>query len=230
MSCTRGKASPNPFVKLQLFADSGGYCQNPKCNLSLFHSIGNNDFHIAEMAHIIAASNDGPRSLETLTEVDKGKFENLILLCPNCHTTIDKAESEFPDDLLRIWKSNHSLKIQNLFGIEKYNNRSEIRKIAKRIMLENKVIFDKFGPLTDERFNPESEFPKKWREGIHKTILPNNRQLLQLIEVNYALLNPQEELLFAEFKQHVRDFEDKHINNNEISGATFPIEMNNIFE
>lgn len=99
-----------------------------------------------------------------------------------------------------------------------------------RIMLENKVIFDKFGPLTDERFNPESESPKKWREGIHKTILPNNRKLVQLVDINYELLNTEEELLFAEFKQHVSDFEDKHINNNEISGATFPVKMDKIFE
>lgn len=230
MSCKRGKASPNPFVKLQLFADSGGFCQNPECNLSLFHNIGNNDFHIAEMAHIIGASDDGPRSSVSLTAFDKGKFENLILLCPNCHTTIDKAESEFPDNLLRKWKSNHSSKIRDQFGIKKYSDRSAIRKIVKRIMLENRVIFDKFGPLTEERFNPESEFPKKWREGIHQTILPNNRTLLQLIDVNYELLNTEEEILFAEFKQHVRDFEDKHINDNEISGATFPIKMNYIFE
>ncbi|AWH86328.1 hypothetical protein HYN59_14965 [Flavobacterium album] len=230
MSCKRGKASPSPLVKLQLFADSGGYCQNPECNLHLFQNVGDSDFHIAEMAHIIAASGDGPRSSVVLSPVDKGSFENLILLCPNCHTKIDKAESEFPDNLIRRWKSDHSLKISRQFGIIRYSSRSEIRKVVMRIMLENKVIFDKFGPLTDERFNPESESPKKWREGIHKTILPNNRKLVQLVDINYELLNTEEELLFAEFKQHVSDFEDKHINNNEISGATFPVKMNKIFE
>ena len=97
-------------------------------------------------------------------------------------------------------------------------------------MLENKVIFDTVGPLTDERFNPESENPKKWKDGILSTILPNNRKLLEIIEVNYNLLNSDEEIVFANFKQHVRDFEDKHINDNELSGATFPIKMNNIFE
>lgn len=230
MPCKRGKASPNPYVKLQLFADSGGYCQNPECNLALFHNIGESNFHIAEMAHIIGASNDGPRSSTSLKAIDKGKFENLILLCPNCHTKIDKAENEFSDDLLKKWKLNHSSKIQSIFGIKEYKDRLEIKQVVKKIMLENKVLFDRFGPLTDERFNPESEFPKKWREGIHTTILPNNRKLLQIIEVNYTLLNPGEEIMFAEFKQHVRDFEDKHINNNEISGATFPIKMNNIFD
>jgi len=230
MSCKRGKATPNSYVKLQLFADSGGYCQNPECNLPLFHNVGESNFHIAEMAHIIGASNDGPRSLITLTKDDKGKFENLILLCPNCHTKIDKAESEFSDRLLKKWKSSHSLKIQVLFGIKKYENRSGIRQVVKKIMLENRVIFDTVGPLTDERFNPESENPKKWKEGILSTILPNNRKLLEIIEANYNLLNPEEEIVFANFKQHVRDFEDKHINDNELSGATFPIKMNNIFE
>lgn len=230
MSCKRGKATPNPYVKLQLFADSAGYCQNPECNLPLFHNVGKSNFHIAEMAHIIGASNDGPRSSITLTKADKGKFENLILLCPNCHTKIDKTESEFSDKLLKKWKSNHSLKIQDLFGIIKYENRSAIRQVVKKIMLENKVIFDTVGPLTDERFNPESENPKKWKEGILSTILPNNRKLLEIIEVNYNQLNHEEEIVFANFKQHVRDFEDKHINDNELSGATFPIKMNNIFE
>jgi len=230
MYCNRGKASPNPYVKLQLFADSGGYCQNPECNLALFHSLGESKFHIAEMAHIIGASKDGPRNKIHLKTIDKGKFENLILLCPNCHTMIDKAENEFSDNLLKKWKSNHSLKIQTLFGIKKYDSRDAIRQVLKKIMLENKVIFDTVGPLTEERFNPESENPKKWKKGILSTILPNNRKLLQIIEVNYDLLKPDEEIVFANFKQHVRDFEDKHINDNELSGATFPIKMNNIFE
>ncbi|VXB57882.1 conserved hypothetical protein [Flavobacterium sp. 9R] len=230
MSCKRGKASPSPYVKLQLFADSGGYCQNPECNLPLFHNLGESNFHIAEMAHIIGASNDGPRNSITLTKSEKGKFENLILLCPNCHTKIDKVESEFSDSLLKKWKSNHSRRIKDLFGIKKFEERESIRKVLRKIMLENKVIFDTVGPLTDERFNPESENPKKWKEGILSTILPNNRKILGIVEANYDLLNPDEEIVFANFKQHVRDFEDKHINDNELSGATFPLKMNNIFE
>lgn len=230
MSCKRGKASPNPYVKLQLFADSAGYCQNPECNLALFHSLGESKFHIAEMAHIIGASIDGPRNSISLKAIDKGKFENLILLCPNCHTKIDKAENEFSDKLLKKWKANHSQKIKDLFGIKKFENREAIRKVLRKIMLENRIIFDTVGPLTDERFNPESENPKKWKEGILSAILPNNRKILQIIEFNYDLLNSEEEIIFANFKQHVRDFEDKHINDNELSGATFPIKMNTIFE
>lgn len=58
MACNRGKANPNSHTKLQLFADSGGYCQNPDCNLNLFHNIGEANFHIAEMAHIISAAEE----------------------------------------------------------------------------------------------------------------------------------------------------------------------------
>ena len=230
MSCKRGKASPTPYVKLQLFADSGGYCQNPTCNIALFQSFGESNFHLAEMAHMIGASNEGPRTSQSLNLEEKGMFENLILLCPNCHTKIDKAETEFPDLLLKTWKAKHSKKIKNLFGIKKFRNRESARSAIKKIMLENKVIFDTVGPLTDERFNPESENPKKWKEGILSTILPNNRKLLEIIEANYHLLLPEEEITFANFKQHVRDFENKHINDNELSGTTFPIRMNKIFE
>ena len=87
MTCKRGKASPDAHTKLRLFADSGGYCQNPNCNVNLFLNIGEADFHIAEMAHIISAGDLGPRS-KNLTKEQKGEFLNLILLCPNCHTKI----------------------------------------------------------------------------------------------------------------------------------------------
>lgn len=229
MSCKRGKASPNNHVKLQLFADSGGYCQNPHCNKNLFITVGESDFHIAEMAHIFSASDSGPRSDSKLTKEARGEFENLILLCPNCHTSIDKADIEYPDSLIKTWKKEHSNIIKKIFNVKLCTTREEVLQFIKPLMLENKFIFEIYGPMTDERFNPESEIPKEWNRNIHKTILPNNRKILNIIDTNYSLLNNEEKIVFAKFKIHVKDFEDKHINNENSNGAMFPIEMNKIF-
>ncbi|OCB77160.1 hypothetical protein B0A79_01945 [Flavobacterium piscis] len=230
MSCSRGKASPNPHTKIKLFADSGGYCQNPGCNINLFLSIGNTDFHIAEMAHIISAGNSGPRSDLTISKDLKGEFSNLILLCPNCHTKIDKAESEFPEEKILNWKETHSEKIKLIFNIKKHENRIDVRRSIIPLLNENKTIFKTYGPLTEQRFNPESEIPKIWLSKIQQKILPNNRKILSTIEVNYDLLNEIEMETFELFRQHLLDFEAKHINNEEINALQFPQELNNIFK
>jgi len=95
MPCSRGLANPDRHTTLRLFADSGGYCQRPECANPLFVDTGTKSIHVAEMAHIIAASGKGPRADATVTQADKGSYDNLILLCGNCHTTIDKAPADF---------------------------------------------------------------------------------------------------------------------------------------
>ena len=109
------------------------------------------------------------------------------------------------------------------------NNRPEVRKLVIPILTQNKTIFETYGPMTDERFNPESEMPKIWISKIHQYILPNNRKLLSLLDKNYNLLNAEEIRIVELFRQHVLDFESKHINNEEINGIQFPTKLNQIF-
>lgn len=227
MSCSRGKASPNSHTKLRLFADSAGYCQNPACNTNLFLSIGEEEFHIAEMAHIFSAGDGGPRSKIKLSKEERGKYENLILLCPNCHTEIDKVESKYSDERIRKWKKEHNSRIINLFNLSKFSSRSEARDRLEPLLRQNRAVFTRYGPMT-ERFNPESESPRLWLIKIHEFLLPNNRKIVQLLEDNYEYLNDSEMEVFEFFKQHVHDFELKHLDNKDINGIQFPDQMNKI--
>jgi hypothetical protein len=229
MSCSRGEAAPNSHTKLKLFADSGGYCQNPDCNSNLFLTIGASEFHIAEMAHIISAGDKGPRTDSSLTPADKGDFANLILLCPTCHTKIDKAEEEYPNTLIIEWKKKHSEKIRRIFNIKQYQTRDQARNAVVPLLTENKVIFDTYGPMTDARFNPESEMPMRWLAKVHQSILPNNRKLLNILDMNYGLLLEKEKETVELYRQHVFDFEQKHINKADIDSLQFPIKMSLIF-
>jgi len=228
MECSRGKASPNNFVKSKLFANSGGYCQNPDCNENLFKTFDKSEIHIAEIAHIISV-NIGARNNDKLSPKQKGSYENLILLCPNCHTTIDKAENDFPEEVILKWKSEHQAKLNSLFGIKRFESRAEARKYVEQLLLENKTIFETYGPNTDERFNPESTMPILWRKKITEFIIPNNRKILNLILANYELLNAEEKNAFENFKQHLHDFEGKHIFGSQVNGVQFPTKISEIY-
>jgi len=86
-----------------LFSACGNECQNPECKesiarLNYFEEL----YHIWEQAHIEWYSKDWPRA--NSENLEDNSFDNLLILCPNCHTKIDKDPSSYPTELLREWK------------------------------------------------------------------------------------------------------------------------------
>lgn len=229
MPCSRGQANPNRHTTLRLFADSGGYCQRPECANRLFVDTGTKNIHVAEMAHIIAASGKGPRADATVTQADKGSYDNLILLCANCHTTIDKAPADFPDNMIREWKRKHVERINSLFGAVEYPDRASARNAIKPALAENRAVLNQYGPNNDYRQDPESELAKVWRRKMRAIILPNNRKVLTILDANRRHLNEPELKTLEAFRQHIDDLEAKHIG--EGSGdvsSRFPAGMSDI--
>ena len=229
MTCTRGKASPSPITKLRLFADSGGYCQNPDCLSPLFRDVVDETIHIAEMAHIISVSDSGPRADSSLTSEQRGHYDNLILLCPTCHTIIDKAEGQYPEKLVLEWKMKHKEKIAVLFGFRSFDSRIEARKSIEPLLRENHTIFNIYGPMTDERYNPESTMPIHWSRKVKSRIIPNNRKILSICDLNTHLLFEEELITLELFRQHLEDFETKHIEGVNVNGLQFPTAMDELF-
>lgn len=229
MTCNRGKASPDQHTKIRLFADSGGYCQNPGCSRLLFMEIGDERLHVAEIAHICAAGNDGPRANKTLTPEQRGAYENLILLCPTCHTMVDKAPAAFPDNLVFRWKRSHVDKLAALFGTRRYPDRSAARSALEPLLSENQAIHEQYGPDNEYRYNPESEQADLWQRKVRTRILPNNRRILALLDANRELLSATEQRILERLRQHVDDLEARHIDADLSGGGTrFPTEAHNL--
>ncbi|MGO4449076.1 hypothetical protein AB4Y96_09125 [Phyllobacterium sp. TAF24] len=229
MSCSRGKAAPNPDTKLNLFSASGGFCQNPKCNEALFPIEGNGKYHIAEMAHVFAANDAGPRANAELTAEERGHFDNLILLCPTCHTKIDKDPDAHPDKLIIAWKKDHIRKIAEAFGAIKYENRGDARRIVEPIIISNGKIHQDTGPDNEYRQNPEAEEAAVWQHKVLSQIIPNNRKLVLILMANVHLMNEDERKLCEEFKQHVDELEAKHLGNTNNPARRFPAAISSIF-
>jgi hypothetical protein len=211
MPCSRGQADPDRHTTLRLFADSGGYCQRPECPNRLFVDTGTTNIHVAEMAHIIAASGKGPRADAAMSLADKGSYANLILLCANCHTIIDKAPADFPDTMVREWKRKHVERINSLFGAIEYPDRASSRKAIEPALTENRAVFDQYGPNNDYRQDPESDLANVWQRKMRAIILPNNRKVLAILDANRRHLNQLETKTLEAFRQHIDDLEAKHI-------------------
>src|SRR5205085_1158656 len=69
----------------------GGVCAFPDCNKRLLEP-GNTDDDAAflgEMAHIVADSRQGPRGNVPMSDEDRDKHTNLLLVCGDHHKIID---------------------------------------------------------------------------------------------------------------------------------------------
>ena len=124
-----------------LFALSGNQCAHPKCTNNVIEPATDNSGPavIAQICHIYALSVDGPRGKTGLTNKELNSPENLILLCPNHHTVVDKQFETYPAEKLKQWKWDHEVKVKNrdpaslgiitkLFDQEIQNETNRIRK------------------------------------------------------------------------------------------------------
>lgn len=226
MTCSRGKANPSANTRLRLFADSAGYCQNPACSHQLFvETTPGNSIHFAEMAHIFAANDGGPRSNPILSEAERGAYENLILLCANCHTMIDKAPDVYLDDRIMQWKRDRVDHLMALFGATQLLSRGDVFGIIEPLMATNKVTLDTYGPGSDARFNLESDAPEMWRRKILGVIIPNNKRILAILDKNRIHMINNETTTLEEFRQHIDDLIARHLEGI-TGGRLYPSAMN----
>jgi len=99
-------------VKKQVLAASGNECAEPSCQEMIFHL--EHGVILGEIAHIKGEKPKSARYDLTQTNLERNSFDNLIALCPNHHTLIDKAVDSYPVDMLCKWKKDHECKIHNI--------------------------------------------------------------------------------------------------------------------
>lgn len=102
---------------LRVWVRSGGRCVLCKAYL-LESNLTLRPVPIGEIAHNVGRSRSSrsPRGLSDLPIEDRELAENKLLLCPNCHSQIDKLVQvdSFPEAWLRERKLNHEGEIRTL--------------------------------------------------------------------------------------------------------------------
>jgi len=109
-------------VERELWARAAGRCQFAGCNRPLFKSsVTQEQVNISEKAHIYSFSEDGPRGWGPFVTNKKELNEvvNLMLVCHDCHKTIDQDEKgeRYSAQLLIKWKDEHEKRIAIVTGI-----------------------------------------------------------------------------------------------------------------
>jgi hypothetical protein len=232
MRCSRGAADPSEPTRRRLWADSAGFCGNPECLTRLVvDDPSGRDVHFAEAAHIIAASEDGPRGVTTASPEELRAWSNLLLLCANCHTLVDKSEAGYPAHLLLDWKHSRIQQTEQALGISSFASRKEARASREGLRVQNRVIHEDFGPDNDYAINPEAEEAAVWRRAVVDTIIPNHRRILRVADSNRDLLSDSEIQTVERYRSHVGDLEARHVHNRRgLVSRRYPTEMDSLFE
>lgn len=203
---TRKAISEN--IKRKLYAESMGRCMNPNCEVKLF--LANGD--IAEKAHIVPHCNTVDNS-----------FENLILLCPNCHTNFDK-NATFTKEEVKTWKIKRQEQISKIFT-QQFGTFKELEDAVKPLLEENKTIYENYY-LQDNA--------KLWIESEEK-ILVNNQKLKLLLENNKRVIQTHSNKEYSnleiinKFLLHIEEFNITRKESEKIRSVLFPEKINSIF-
>ena len=96
-------------TKMIVWGRSAARCAHPDCRKPLveINETRTVDTVLGEIAHIVSQSPDGPRGRETVPGGELDQLPNLLLLCQDHHTLIDRHPDRFPVAKLLQWRTDH---------------------------------------------------------------------------------------------------------------------------
>ncbi len=104
-------------IERLLWGIAAGRCEFEGCNKILYqHEVTGDSENYAEKAHIHAVNPGGARYCPD-DDNFKNSVNNLMLVCPQCHITIDRNEQKYTTEMLFEMKRKHEERIFRLTGI-----------------------------------------------------------------------------------------------------------------
>jgi len=102
-------------TKLLLAFRSGDRCAFPGCSrqLTVNAPAGGDPVVLGEAAHIAGEQSTAARFDAAMNDAQRDHYHNLIYLCGDHHTQIDKQEAHFPVDALYRLKAEHEARVRD---------------------------------------------------------------------------------------------------------------------
>ena len=197
-----------------LWSASGGRCAFPECWEKLTFSSASTEVPhtIGEMAHICGDRPGSNRYEVAQSSSERDSYENLVLLWPTHHRTIDRKENEikYSVGMLRDMKREHELRILELTELPDAVDKIAISAQVLIFLEENRQVWEMYGPVSDlARKNPNDDAAYAlWRAERLSTIVPNNRKMRNIIESHRDVYEPADQNCISQFLLHVRSYED----------------------
>lgn len=93
---------------------SGGICAFPKCGKHLtYEAKVGDDTYVGEVAHIRGEKRGAARYDVSMGDEERNSVRNLIYLCADHHTIIDKIEADWPTSTLQRLKESHEKQVRD---------------------------------------------------------------------------------------------------------------------
>jgi 5-methylcytosine-specific restriction endonuclease McrA len=117
--------------KWELYFKCGGLC-SLCCDPLDYDKFSRSEINVSEYAHIIADSEEGTRG-SSESKKNAGDIDNIILLCPTCHTKVDKDNPPefYTVERLHIIKNNHEQKVREQLSTLKNEHAMVVKYTSK---------------------------------------------------------------------------------------------------
>lgn len=199
-------------IKL-LWSNAAGRCSFAHCNerLTVEQAAHSAPYTLGEMAHIKGEKKGSNRHDATQTNEQRDGYENLILLCPNHHTLIDKPENKevYTVDILIKMKLEHESRISRCLDPTEIPNIEELKDQISIYLAENRQAWLQYGPSSvNAQKNPHSdEIYAIWLSERLSTIVPNNRIIVGLLDAHRNLFDRSAQGIISQFLAHAKSYE-----------------------
>lgn len=230
LACSNGRPKLSQDQDRRLFAESAGTCLI--CSTPLFPDLPNppRSISIAERAHVVAHSDEGPRADRAVSATKRSDPSNIILLCPTCHTQVDKVPENYPIEDLLSRKAARGEAVAMVGGTPLFKTRADARKVVKEILEKNRIIFRNFGPDVADGSIASMEEAERWSRHVIEDIVPGNELIVAIVENNRPLTNAEDREAAELLRMHTRDLAEKHRGRPVAALARrFPEAANNLF-
>ncbi|WHX40608.1 hypothetical protein QNH36_23725 [Mesobacillus sp. AQ2] len=199
--------------------------------------INDNDLEI-----IVDKVNEIPESykksskfLEAAIDDDSQLLEILNRIQQRQDIQINMQDSHFEKSTVNSGgsRSTFTTTTNNYYQLPQNENmpktRAELRKEIKDILFENATVFKMYGPTEANKSDMTTQKHEAWRKLAQEMIVPNNDQIIKLLEENINILNEEERETLIQFKIHAKGFKDNQVREERIADyPQFPIKMNDI--
>lgn len=214
-------------IKL-LWAAAAGTCSFPDCGARLVDSAAGagSAFTTGEMAHICGERMGSCRHDPVQTAAQRNDHSNLILLCPNHHTLIDRPENAqlYTVANLLEMKAAHENFIRRV-TMPAEPTRAKISRQILNYLAENRAVWEQYGPFSNvAKLNPHDEkLFALWQSVRLSVIVPNNRRISEILRINNSVFGSADLPAVALFNLHTRSYESWVNDEIEYAGvARFP--------
>ncbi|MGW4961798.1 HNH endonuclease [Nonomuraea sp. NPDC004186] len=230
VACNNGRPKLTQDQDRRLFAESAGTCL--LCSARLFVDIADSSrsISIAERAHVVAHSDSGPRADQTVSDEERSDPANIVLLCPTCHTQVDKVPDSFPVEVLLSRKRSRAAAVALVGGTPVFETRSDARSAVKAILERNHLIFSNYGPDVNDGSISSVEEAERWSRHVLEDIVPGNELVVAIVRVNERLTTDRDRGTAELLRLHTRDLAEKHRGQAVTAPARrFPAAAENLF-